>query len=74
MALTGEDFQPSNKYILMSRDKFNEIKMNLERIKTSITVDKAADIADNLLTALKNKYDRPAYADALKAELERTKK
>ena len=71
MALTDENFQPSDKFIIMSREKYTELKMDLERIRTAITVQTAADTAERVLEQLKKKYDRPSYADALKAELEK---
>jgi hypothetical protein len=67
----NNDFQPSDKYVIMTRDKYNELKMQLERIRTAITVQTASDTAGVVLDELKKKYDRPAYADALQAELEK---
>lgn len=69
MALMDENFQPSDKYVLMSREKYQELKMELERIRTAITIQSAADTAERVLDMLKKKYDRPSYADALQAEL-----
>lgn len=71
MALMDENFQPSDRYIVMSREKYNELKLDLERIRTAITIQSASDVAERVLEQLKKKYDRPAYADALKAELEK---
>ena len=65
------EFTASDKYILMSREKYTELKMDLERIRTAITVQNAAGIAEKQLDYLKQKYDRPAYADALQTELEK---
>jgi len=71
MSITAEEFQPSDKYVIMSRERYTDLKMNLERIRTAITVQTAADIAGQVLEEFKKKYDRPAYADALQAELEK---
>lgn len=71
MSTTAEEFQPSDKYVIMSRERYTDLKMNLERIRTAITVQSAADIAERVLEEMKKKYDRPAYADALQAELEK---
>lgn len=69
-----EDFVPSMNYIVMPRERFNELKQTLERIRSASNAAMAADFATNELESLKLKYDEPTYAEKLKAHIEKQAK
>ena len=56
-----EGFTPSNKYLFLSREFYNEIKDDLLRIKTSMTADEARAHAAWLLQKLQDKFEKPKY-------------
>lgn len=59
MDLSG--FKPSNKYLLMTREFYKEIKGDLDRVRTAIDIDDARRHADYLMLKLKDKFEAPAY-------------
>lgn len=52
-----KEFKPSNKYCLLTRDMFNEIKDHIGRIERADSLDYAKECATFLLKRLKTKFE-----------------
>jgi len=55
----GEEFKPSMKHILMSREYYTGLKLDIERMKVAMSLEDARAQAAALLDKLKKKYDEP---------------
>ncbi len=52
------DFKPSNKFILMDRKYYEELKQDIARIRLSITAQEARGLAALVLEKLEKKFEQ----------------
>jgi hypothetical protein len=60
------DSRPSDKFCVMNREFYNELKLELTRIKTVVNVEKAVQIAERILKMLEDKFENRVASQRLK--------
>ena len=49
--------RPSDKFCVMNREFYNDLKYEITRIKTAVNIEQAADIAGKLIEILEEKFE-----------------
>lgn len=57
--------RPSDKFCLMSREFYEEVKKELYRIKTAVNIEKSTEITDALIKKLEMKFENKRVLDKL---------
>lgn len=56
---TGRPFasRPSDKFCVMNREFYTDLKYEISRIRTAVNIEQAADIARKLIEILEEKFE-----------------